>query len=170
MGSSLHVGRDLPRWRYWNKPQSSNWWGLFATKREKTISRIRYWLTDSEKKKNESCRPIYPGLCSMLPIEVWMIPVLQNDSVHMGTTAVQWLTLLPYSKDILGLVSSQGHVLRALACGFSLGAPASFHSPNTCNWNGWSKLPIDVNVSVYGFLSRYFSPGDLSRVSQWHCT
>jgi len=42
--------------------------------------------------------------------------------------------------------------------GFSLGTPASSHSPKTCRLIGDSKLSVGVNVSVTGCLSLCVSP------------
>ena len=67
---------------------------------------------------------------------------------------VQWLALLPHSKPFMCGVFMFSQCL----CGFSLGSPASSHSPKTCRLGfgliGDSKLIIGVN----GCLSLCVSP------------
>ncbi len=83
-----------------------------------------------------------------------------------GGLISQWILIINSGQKVLG--STPGWCRTSLCgvcmfspclCGFSLGIPASSHSPNTCRLTGGdSKLPIGVNVCVDGCLSLYVSP------------
>ena len=81
---------------------------------------------------------------------------------------VWWLALLPHSKRVAGSIPGVGALLHGVCMfspcqrGFSLGTPASSHSPKICILGtrliGNSELFIGVNVSMNGCLSLCVSP------------
>ena len=75
----------------------------------------------------------FAHLCTCLKdIKHWML-----HNLLLLNTMVQWLTLLPHSKKVPGLIPGSGPLCAVCMfclclCGFSLVTPVSSHSPKTC--------------------------------------